>query len=123
MSKFSEYIGLIPKALKNPTKVLEGVVNSVKMEFGALPKDEQQEIIRRRLICESCPFMSRNAKTSQEYFDAYGDHYQSDRKEDHCSCCQCLIGYKTSSLSSDCGATVYNYDHPNKIPVRWTKYK
>lgn len=124
MSRLKEYIALLPRGLKNPGKILEGIYNEVLLTNKLLSKEEQDEIIRRRVICEGCPFLNVNAKTSAEYFSMTGENYTSKREDKHCSSCGCPIGTKTSSLSSDCGITVLNAKFPKKKqPLFWTKFK
>jgi len=121
MSKFSEYLKLIPKGLSNPSKILEGWWN--EYNFENLKEDEIAEIIRRRAICEECPLNSIKAKTSKEYKDLYGENYTTDREELHCSICGCPAQAKTASLSTDCGLTEYNNKNPNnKQTLKWIKY-
>jgi len=116
MSLFSEYADLVPLALKNKEKILEAVVNKVKDKLGKLPKDKQDEIIRRRLICESCEFMSKNAKLISDY--------SSNRLDDHCTLCGCNIDLKTESLMSNCGIETWNLKNPDeKLPLKWEIYK
>lgn len=121
MSAFLEYLKLIPKVLQNPDKVLEGWLNDIKLESGELPEDEIKEILRRRAICSSCPFSSDLAKTSKEYEEVFGKHYETDRTEPHCSCCGCFLGKKTASLSSECGLA--SNDKTMNIELKWKKYK
>ena len=124
MSKLSEWINLIPKAIANPEKIIEGMLNSVKNEFKLLPEDEQEEIARRRLICTSCPLMSLNATTSEEYKTLYGENYKTDRTDLHCACCGCNIALKTPSFGSNCGLTEYNRLHPENIQeLKWKIYE
>lgn len=124
MSRLKEYLTLLPKGLKNPGKVLEGIYNEVLLENNMLPIEEQNEIIRRRVICESCPFMNQNAKTSEEYFNMTGEHYTSKRRDKHCSSCGCPLSTKTASLTSDCGLTVLNSKFPEKAQeLKWLKFK
>jgi len=116
MSLFSEYADLVPLALKNKEKILEAVVNKVKDKFGKLSKDEQDEIIRRRLICESCEFNSKNAKELS--------NYETKRIDDHCILCGCNIDLKTGSLMSNCGIESWNLKNPNeKLSLKWEVYK
>lgn len=116
MSAFSEYTSLIPLIIKNREGILEGVVNKVKNKFGTLPKDSQEEIIKRRLICDSCGFNSLNAKEEIDY--------KSDRIDDHCILCKCNIELKTSSLMSNCGIETWNLNNPTeKLPLKWEAYK
>lgn len=123
MSKLSEYMSLLPRGLKNPGKVIEGIANEIKLQHGKLSENEQNEILRRRAICEGCPFMSENAPTSEEYFKMTGTHYETKRTDKHCSSCGCPLQTKTASFSTDCGLTVLNEKFPNKaIPLKWFKY-
>jgi len=113
MSKLTEYIKMFIEGTKSPMAVAEGIINATRMEYGLLPKEEQDEIIRRRLICASCPMMSKNR-----------ENYKTSRTEQHCTLCSCPILTKTASLDSSCGAKTYNERHPEDIkPILWEKYK
>ena len=116
MSALLEYLKLLPKGIANADKVIEGIINNVKFKHGDLPEDEQNEIIRRRAICAGCPFMSENAKAAGNYISQRGDP--------HCIHCQCDIEWKTSSLASRCGISVWNHRNPkNQMPLKWDVYK
>ena len=117
MSKFIEYLKLIPKGLANPKQVLEGWMTAATNELGLLSEDKMGEIIRRRAICAQCPFMSENAKAIVGYV--------TSREDDHCTLCSCPIIAKTSSLSSGCGAIHWNETHPTlpKLEVKWFPYE
>lgn len=116
MSKLLELIKLVPRALKNPEAILEGWINDVKLHHGNLPDDEIAEIIRRRSICEGCPFLSSNAVANEL-------HYKTDRTDNHCIMCGCPITKKTASLQSNCGIEYYNEQNPNaQLPLKWTAY-
>jgi hypothetical protein len=124
MSKFIEYLKLIPKGLQNPELIVEGWLKDIQLEYGDLPKDEIEEIVRRRAICNDCPLNSIKAQTSKEYKDLYGENYKTERTEFHCSCCGCPINKKSASLHSDCGLTYYNSNHPDNTQIlKWNKYK
>ena len=75
MSILKEYIKMVSKGLKDFDKVAEGWINVYKEHNDLLTDEELKVIIERRLICESCPLNSKNAKTSQEYKDLYNEHY------------------------------------------------
>jgi len=109
-----DYLKLIPKVFENPKEIWEGWKNAAKLELGSLPEDQVEEIVKRRMICEACPFMSSNIP-----------NYQTSRVEKHCTLCSCPILSKTASLSSICGADYYNKTHPEKDPleVRWLPYE
>lgn len=112
MNKWLEYLALIPKAMENPQQVIEGFRNKVKFERGTLPEDQQEEIVRRRLICEGCPFNSKNMKD-----------YVTKRTDEHCTLCSCTLSGKTASLDSSCGAKTYNERHPEDLkPILWEQY-
>lgn len=124
MSIFNEYLDIIPKALSNAPLIVEGVVNNVRFNHGKLPQDQQDEIIRRRLICEACPLNSVNAKFSAEYKELYGKSYETERKSLHCAICTCNITKKTASLASSCGLEYYNSENPHKPQeLKWTAYQ
>lgn len=115
MKSVLDYIKLIPLGLKNPWQVLEGIVNNVKLDHGNLSQDIQEEIIRRRVICKSCPFMSKNVE--------HLTGIKFSRKEDFCTLCSCPILTKTASMSSSCGAATYNANHPENLQeVKWDSY-
>lgn len=116
MSKWIEYLKLLPQGLKNPEKVVEGYLNIIKMENDKLPQDEVEEILRRRLICSGCPFMSKNAIASGVL--------KTSRTDDFCSLCSCPLIGKTASLSSSCGIVSYNEKHPDSpLEPKWLAYK
>lgn len=123
MSAIVEYLKLIPKGLPHTPKIVESIVNTVKLTYGSLPEDEKEEIIRRRIICASCPFMSKNATTSKEFKDLTGYRYETHRSDDHCSFCGCGIKMRTSGMNNSCGIETWNKDHPkNKIDLKWGKH-
>lgn len=123
MSKYLEYIKLLPKGLANIDKVFEGIVNETKLKYKTLSEDQQAEIIKRRVICQACPLNSINALESKEYKDLFGVNYNTKRDSLHCSICSCDIALKTSSLGSDCGLSYYNETHPDNIQeLKFTKY-
>ena len=119
MSKFIEYLKLVPKGLSNPKQILEGWINDYN--FDNLEPKEVKEILKRRAICHSCPFNSLNATTSQEYFDIFGKHYETDRDDTHCSLCGCPDKKKTASLDSECG--ISSEPKTEHLPLKWNKYK
>jgi hypothetical protein len=122
MSKFTEYLHLIPKGLANPGNILEGWINDLKLENGTLKEDEVAEILRRRSICEQCPFNSILAKTSQEYYDTFNENYKTERTDLHCSVCACPIKKKTASLDSECGLGSDKKALEKNGGLKWTTY-
>lgn len=114
MSKLSEYLALIPKGLANPKQIVEGLLNNIRLNNGDLPEHEQEEILRRRLICMACPEMSYNKIAAGELV--------TKRKEAFCVLCTCPIAGKTASLRSPCGAVYYNENHEDKKEVKWEVY-
>jgi len=117
MGIIKEYLGLFKKGIENPFKILEGIINNTRLELGSLPEDEFNEIVRRRVICENCPFMSKNAEKDPL------QNYKTDRLDAHCSKCFCNINLKTASLESNCGLEAWNKEHPEHyINLKWHKY-
>ena len=118
MSKLSEYLSLIPKGIKNLPQILEAVTNQTKMELGYLPKQKVDVIIGRRLICATCPFMSKNAINGFEIDGKY-ELYETDRDDEHCIHCGCPISTRTASLDMMCGISSYNGMYNKQIPLKW----
>jgi len=118
IGRFIEFLKLVPRGIKNADKILEGIVNNVKLNNGTLPEDEQEEIIRRRLICATCPFTSSNAVTNTAL------NYKTDRIDEHCIHCGCPIATKTASLEANCGIEIYNANNPTTpMKLKWESYK
>lgn len=115
MSILSSYIKLIPLAIKNREEIVEAVLTKAKRTLHKLPPEEQDEIIKRKLICATCPYNSKNAKE---------DGYVTDRVDDHCIHCSCNIDFKTECLSCRCGVEVWNKNNPkDKLELRWKSFK
>jgi hypothetical protein len=124
MSKLTEYINLAIKGLPYSMEILQSVVSNVQLKYNKLPEEERAEIIRRRVICATCPFMSKNAKTSEEYLFLTGSNYKSARDNSHCAFCGCGIEMRTGALTKDCGIETWNKENPKKTsPLKWTKFK
>jgi len=123
MSAIGEYLKLIPAGLPNSAKIVESIVSNVKLKLDTLPEDEKEEIIRRRVICATCPFMSKNAVTSNEFKELTGRNYKTHRTDDHCSFCGCGINIRTSGMSNKCGIETWNKDNPNnQLPLKWKEH-
>lgn len=117
MSKVLEYLKLIPTMVKNREKIVEGIVNNLKLQNSNLEPEIEDEIIRRRIICEGCPFMSENAKNNPNL------NYKSDRTDKHCTICLCDINFKTASLESNCGIEIHNINNPDSpMALKWQRF-
>jgi hypothetical protein len=121
MSKLSEYLALIPRGIKNVPQILEAVSNQTKMEFGMLSNDKQDIIIGRRMICATCPYMSKNAVKGFVIDNRQRQLYKTDREDEHCIWCGCKTSTKTSSLQSNCGIEIYNEEYGADVPLKWNK--
>ena len=105
-----KFIELLPKGAANIDKIVEGVVNQVKLKHGKLPEDEQEEIIRRRLICHSCEYNNSNIEGSE--------------MKNSCAMCGCSVPTKTACLTCNCGITAHNSKYPDSpLPLKWTAYE
>ena len=114
MSKFVEYLKLVPSGIKNLPQIIEGLSNQIKMELGAISEQNLDIILKRRLICSTCPFLSTNATQA--------GIYATDRQDVHCVMCGCPITTKTASLESNCGIETYNNENPSTpMPLKWEK--
>lgn len=126
MNRLKEYISLVKRGIPNIDKIAEGMLNQVKQEFNALPEDQQEEIAKRRLICESCPLFSLNAKSNdEEYQKLFKKPFEFDSvRNTYCGSCGCEYKVRTASLSSNCGVEYYNEQNPENIQeLKWTRYK
>lgn len=122
MSKITEYINLAIKGIPHTKEILSSVINNVQMKYNTLPEEDRVEIVRRRLICHTCPFMSQNTKKTNDYKELTGKDYETSRNSPHCSFCGCNIEMRTSSLHSNCGIEVWNKENSEKtIPLKWNK--
>jgi len=121
MSKLSEYLALIPRGIKNIPQILEAVSNQTKMEFGMLSNDKQEIIIGRRMICATCPYMSKNAVKGFVIDNRQRQLYKTDRQDEHCIWCGCKTSTKTSSLDSNCGIELYNEEFGTDVLLKWSK--
>lgn len=124
MSKWKEWINLIPEGVKNLSGVVDGILTDAAITLHLMDEDKRDEIVKRRIICAGCPFMSERAKTSQEYLEVTGHHYKTKRTDEHCSFCGCPIKTRTASLSANCGISSWNKKNPEKqLPLKWEAYK
>ncbi len=121
MSKLKEYLKLIPDGLKNFDSLLTAIVNDKGLS--KLSEDQKEEIIKRRAICKTCPFMSLNTD-NQEFKDLNnGQQYKTSRKDEHCTFCGCPITTRTAALNMNCGVEKYNNSHPDsQLLLKWKKY-
>jgi hypothetical protein len=120
LKKLTEYLKLIPKGLGNPTQILEGWINDYKLDNNQLSEQDIEKIISRRVICETCPLNSINAKTSKEYKELYGKNYKTSVDYLHCSICSCPIKAKTACLTCHCGLEEYNNENPDNFQnLKW----
>lgn len=110
-----EYLSLVPEGIKNHKKIIKAIITKTQMEKGNLPEDQVNEIIRRRIICSTCPFMSTNAVKAGTY--------KTERTDKHCVLCGCPIENKTACLDCNCGVEYYNKEHPETpMELKWRSY-
>lgn len=120
MSKFSELISLLPKALGHPDKIIEGWINDAKIENGTLSDEDLKIVLERRSICSTCPLNSFNLKTNGSlYQELYEKKFETTRTDQFCSCCGCPINRKTASLSSNCGLESLNEEKNLNLELKW----
>lgn len=106
---------ILKRAWEERGHILEGIKNNVKDTFGLLPQELQDVIVERRLICEQCPFNSKNA-TEQGI-------YKNERPDEHCILCGCNIHTKTACLDCNCGIEVHNQNAADNLELKWKKYE
>ena len=125
--KLTQFLLLAKKGLPNIDKIAEGYLNNVKEKNNLLTQEQAEEIVKRKLICEQCPFFSLNAfKDDTEYQKLLGKPFdkESRKGESFCSICGCPEKVKVYSFSANCGLEDYNEEHPENIqPLKWTAFK
>lgn len=120
MSKFGEWMKLIPKFLGQPEKIIEGWINDAKLEAGKLSEEDMEIVLTRRSICSTCPFNSFNLKKDDSlYKELYGKSFYTDREDMFCGCCQCPLSKKTASLASNCGIESLNLEKNLNLELKW----
>jgi hypothetical protein len=92
------------------------------MELGILSPEKQDIIVGRRMICATCPYMSKNAVNGFE-IEGRQEQYKTDRGDEHCVWCGCPTSTRTSSLDSRCGLEVYNEENNANVPLKWKEEK
>jgi len=121
MGKLSEYIALFPRGYKNIPNIIDGIVTNAKIELGMISERELNIIIKRRIICNTCPYNSKNAQKEEGYVIS-GEKmppYKSDRDDEHCILCGCVISLKTASIDEVCGVHNYNLRFGKNEKLRW----
>lgn len=114
------YIDLVKRGIENKDQIIEGLIKGAAVKNGEVDENDLAEILRRKDICDGCPFNSRNAIAAGVYNSVLP--YQ------HCTLCQCRIGgddTKEYCLSCNCGAEAYNkmYPHLPALEVKWRATK
>jgi hypothetical protein len=117
MGILADYLKVLPEGIKNWKDIAQSLKTEIKSRLGDLDEDELEEITKRRLICEECPFNSKNAKESKTIA------YDSKRLDDHCIMCGCNLHLKTECLDCNCGIEVFNKHNPKQtMDLKWTIY-
>ena len=122
MSKFTEYLKLIPSGIPNGISIIKALSNDVKMENNSLDEDKVNIILRRRLICKSCPLMSLNTlKDQTQYKSLFDKEFETEREnEEFCTICGCPTKTRTAALDKKCGLESYNKNNTNNIQdLKW----
>lgn len=115
MSILGDYLKVVKNGIKNGDKIIEALKISSLVKNGTATEEQIAEILRRKDICATCPFNSKNAKIHG--FKPLALPFQ------HCIHCSCRIGgdnTKEYCLSCNCGLTEWNKANPNaQIPLKW----
>lgn len=122
MSRFTEYLKLIPSGIPNGISIIKAIANDIRMENESLEQDKVDIILKRRLICKSCPLMSLNVlKDQTEYKELFGKEFETDREnEEFCTSCGCPTKTRTAALDKKCGLEYYNNNYKNNVQnLKW----
>lgn len=115
-----DWITVVKNGLKNGDKVIEALIIAAKAKNEELSVEALAEILKRKEICSTCPFNSKNApKHGLKIFDL---------PFEHCIFCKCLIGSeeggKEYCLSCQCGISEHNKRHPEQqMQLKWDKFE
>lgn len=114
-----EYITAVRRGIENGDKIVEALITAAQVKNGNISEGALAEIMRRKDICASCPFNSKNAKLAGTY--------NSSLPYEHCILCSCRLGgndTKEYCLSCECGIAVWNKNHGQlqKMEVKWGPY-
>jgi hypothetical protein len=119
LKTIKDYTEAVINGINNGDKIIESLIIAAKVKNGSIEitPEELAEILRRKEICEGCPFNSKNLKQLGVY--------SSELAYTHCSLCKCRIGYDDSKeycLSCNCGADAFNKANPHLKPIelKWT---
>lgn len=114
MGILADYLKVLPEGMRHWKDLAQSLKTELRKNLGDLSDEEIEEITRRRLICESCPFNSKNAK------DNPAINYKNNRLDDHCILCSCNIHLKTECLDCNCGIEVRNAANPKQfMDLKW----
>lgn len=118
VKSIGEYLNAVKLGIQNGDKIIEALTISTQAKNGKISDEALAEIWRRKDICETCPFNSKNAKAAKTY--------NSSLPYEHCILCKCRVGYDDSKeycLSCTCGVQVWNEQNPNqKMEVKWESF-
>lgn len=127
-----EYVNMVKNGVKNGDKIIEGIRTAALVKEQTKRNDLGEtgdviisdeaiaEIMKRKDLCASCEFNSRNAKAQR--------NYSSSLPFEHCTLCKCRIGYedgKEYCLSCNCGILAWNERNPTLPPMelKWTAFE
>lgn len=125
MSILKDYLNIVKAGIKNRDKIIEAiqisamVKNAENGKLATISEEAIAEIMRRKEICASCPFNSKNAKKA-------GLQIPHAPYEEFCIHCLCRIGADDSKeycLSCKCGISEWNRLNPDKqLPLKWEAF-
>jgi len=127
-----EYLNMVKNGVKHGDQIIEAVRTAARVkeqnkrndlgEGGEVIISDEAiaEIMRRKDLCASCEFNSRNAAKER--------NYNSSLPFEHCTLCKCRIGYedgKEYCLSCNCGMLAWNERNPDLPPMelKWKAFE
>lgn len=121
MQKMKDYLKVVKNGIANSDKIIEAmwVSAQIKNEGSSISEEAIAEIMKRKEICSTCPYNSKNAA-------AHGMK-ALDVSFQHCILCTCRIGGDDSKeycLSCQCGISELNRQNPDKppVPLKWSAF-
>jgi predicted nucleic acid-binding Zn ribbon protein len=120
MSKIKDWLTVVKAGVKNGDKIVEAIWVSTQIKNeGQVSVEAVAEIMKRKEICASCPYNSKNAP--EHGLTALDVPFQ------HCIFCACRIGgddTKEYCLSCNCGIKEYNKRNPETpMELKWSAFE
>lgn len=119
MNSISDYLKLVKAGIQNGDKIISALAVAAQVKNGRISAEALAEILRRKDICSSCPFNSKNVTDKSLLNPAV-------TFKEYCVHCLCRLGGNNSKeycLKCTCGISEYNKKHPETpMELKWEPF-